>query len=215
MIYKLLFILSLFCIPTKLVATLLPEQTIATDLSSNSSNPIVSPVKVAGKNVILTGKTAIIGQQAPNAKVVDGQFNPIHLQSLYGNILLINVVSSIDTGTCSLQTKRFNDAVEQLGSHIKVITISTDLPFAQQRFCHDENIKNLSLYSDALWKEFGYNYGLLIKGMGLLTRAVLIIDQQGILRYQQLVENLSQQPDYTAAFAALESISTQQSSNQG
>jgi len=105
-----------------------------------------------------------------------------------------------------LQTKRFNTEVANLPDNVVLLTISTDLPFAQQRDCQQEKIDNGVVLSDAVWRDFGSNYGLLIKDMGLLTRAVLIIDSKGKLAYQQLVAELAQEPDYTAALNALQQL---------
>ena len=119
---------------------------------------------------------------------------------------MISVVPSIDTGICSLQTKRFNEEVAKLPKNVVLLTISADLPFAQKRYCQQEQIDNMPVLSDAVWRDFGSNYGLLIKDMGLLTRSVLIIDSSGILVYQQLVDELAKEPDYDHALAALKQL---------
>ena len=89
------------------------------------------------------------------------------------------------------------------------LTISADLPFAQKRFCAAEGIDQHQLLSDSVWRDFGLKYGLLIKDMGLLTRALLIIDAQGIIKYQQIVPQLSQFPDYAQALDAVKHITEQ------
>lgn len=166
----------------------------------------VSSVKAGNKAVVLQGHPVEIDQKAPPFRVIDNNFNPVSLSDFSGNILLISVVPSIDTGVCSLQTKRFNETVGQLPDNVVLVTISTDLPFAQKRYCQHEQIEKMALLSDAVWRDFGSNYGLLIKDMGLLTRTILIIDENGILRYQQLVPVLSHEPDYDAALAALQQL---------
>ena len=112
---------------------------------------------------------------------------------------------------CSLQTKKFNQEVAALPADVVVMTISTDLPFAQKRFCVQEKVDKLLVLSDAVWGDFGSSYGLRIKDMGILSRAVLIIDAKGQLVYQQLVPSLGQEPDYAAALAALKTISAKKS----
>lgn len=163
-------------------------------------------VKIKDKTVVLVGNVVNIGQVAPTFKVVDEQFNPVNLADFSGKTVLISVVPSIDTGICSLQTKRFNDEVLKLQGNIKMLTISADLPFAQKRFCIEEEISNHQLLSDSVWRDFGLKYGLLIKNMGLLSRAVLIINDQGKLAYQQIVPELSKEPDYEDVLKALNEI---------
>ncbi|MBU1308658.1 MAG: peroxiredoxin, partial [Gammaproteobacteria bacterium] len=106
------------------------------------------------------------------------------------------------------QTKRFNQEVATLTQDVVVLTISTDLPFAQKRYCQQEQVDKLTVLSDAVWRDFGSNYGLLIKDMGILARAVLIIDANGQLVYQQLVPELAQEPDYNAALEKLKTLTT-------
>jgi thiol peroxidase len=88
-----------------------------------------------------------------------------------------------------------------------MLTISNDLPFAQKRFCKAEKVQNIKVLSDAVWRNFGHNYGLLIKDMGLLTRAIFIIDVDGKIAYKELVGNISQHPDYDTALTQLRSMS--------
>lgn len=166
----------------------------------------LSQVKAGEQNIILLGKKINIGAHAPAFKVVDGNFKTIKLADFKGKTVMISVVPSIDTGICSLQTKRFNSEVTTLPENVVLLTISTDLPFAQKRYCQQEAIDQVLVLSDAVWRDFGSNYGLLIKDMGLLTRAVLIIDRDGNLAYQQLVGELAQEPNYDAAMAALKEI---------
>lgn len=209
MVYKILFALSLLCFNTITQAdsTATPKNTA--DPTKVFNSRVKNTVKIADKIVILSGNQQITDKAAPNFKVVDERFKKVQLTDFQGKILLISTVPSIDTGTCSLQTKRFNDAVAELPNQVTLITISADLPFAQKRFCFDEGVDKIKLYSDSVWRDFALNYGLLIKDMGLLTRAVIIIDQQGIIRYQQIVEQLSHQPDYDEVLTAIKAIVAQ------
>ena len=166
----------------------------------------LSTVKAGTNPVVLLGHKRQLGDKAPEFKVVDASFKKVSLADYTGKTVMISVVPSIDTGICSLQTKRFNAEVANLPQDVVLLTISTDLPFAQKRYCQQEQIDKLPVLSDAVWRDFGSNYGLLIKDMGILTRAVLIIDKSGKLAYQQLVPELAQEPDYDAALAALTSV---------
>ena len=164
-------------------------------------------VKAGNKFVTLLGNQVNIGEKAPEFKVVDGSFAPITLSDFKEKTLLISVVPSLDTGVCSIQTKRFNDQVANLPADVVMLTISNDLPFAQKRFCKAEKVNNIKVLSDAVWRDFGQNYGLLIKDMGLLTRAIFIVDKGGKIAYKELVANISQHPDYDSALAKLKAIS--------
>lgn len=166
----------------------------------------LSKVKAGNQQVVLLGNKLSVGDSAPAFKVVDAGFKTVALADYRGKTVLISVVPSIDTGVCSLQTKRFNTEVANLPDNVVLLTISTDLPFAQKRYCQQEQIDKVVVLSDAVWRDFGSNYGLLIKDMGLLTRAVLIIDSKGKLAYQQLVAELAQEPDYAAALNALQQL---------
>ncbi|NQY89347.1 MAG: thiol peroxidase [Colwellia sp.] len=163
-------------------------------------------VKANDKYVTLLGTQLNIGDKAPNFKVVDKNFAPVHLSDFKNQTLLISVVPSLDTGVCSLQTKRFNEEAAKLPKNITILTISNDLPFAQKRFCKVENVDQIKVLSDSVWRNFGENYGLIIKDMGLLTRAIFIIDSQGIVKYKELVANISQHPNYESALTAVKDI---------
>jgi thioredoxin-dependent peroxiredoxin len=166
-------------------------------------------VSANGKPVVLLGEQVKIGDSIPNFKVVDRNFHSRELSDFEGKPILISTVPSLDTGVCSLQTKYFNEQVESLPQDIVILTISTDLPFAQKRFCQAENIDKLETLSDSVWRDFGINYGLLIKDMGLLTRAVLVISPDHKLVYKEIVSELSEQPNYEAALNVLKSLSEQ------
>lgn len=176
--------------------------TQAIDITANLPARI-SDVKAGGQQIVLLGDELKVGQQAPDFKVVDNSFKPVRLSDFQGKTLMLSIVPSIDTGICSLQTKRFNEEVAKLPDSVQLLTISTDLPFAQKRFCEQEQVNNMAVLSDAVWRDFGSSYGLLIKDMGLLTRAIIIINQQGKVAYLQLVPELAQEPDYDTALKVL------------
>ncbi|MEI6894727.1 MAG: thiol peroxidase [Colwellia sp.] len=158
-------------------------------------------VKAGDKYITLLGDQVKVGDQAPPFKVVNENFSPVRLKDFLGQTLLISVMPSLDTGICSIQTKRFNEEVEKLPKNITILAISNDLPFAQKRFCDIKKIEGVKVLSDSVWREFGTRYGLLIKDMGLLTRAIFIIDDKGKIVYKELVANISQHPDYNKALA--------------
>jgi thiol peroxidase len=171
----------------------------------------LSEVKAGERPLELQGTPVSLQSLAPDFKVADASFKPVKLSDFAGKTVLISAVPSIDTGVCSIQTKKFNEEVSNLPADVVVLTISTDLPFAQKRFCQKEQVDKLLVLSDAVWGDFGSSYGLRIKDMGLLTRAVLIVDRNGKLVYQQLVPLLSQEPDYTAALTTLKQFAQKKS----
>ncbi len=144
----------------------------------------------------LLGQPVNVGQQAPAFKAANNRFAPIKLSDFANQAVLISVVPSLDTGICSIQTKHFNDKMAANYPNVKMLTISMDLPFAQKRFCDTENVNNIEVLSDSVWREFAANYGLLIQDMGLLARAVFVLDKQHTVVYKQLVDNLAKEPNY-------------------
>lgn len=168
-----------------------------------------SKVFAQGKQVTLLGQGVTTEQQAPSFKVVDSQFKPITLQDFAGKAVLISVVPSLDTGVCSLQTKFFNQEVADKFPNVEMLTISADLPFAQKRFCAVEGIDKIKTLSDSVWRDFGQKYGLYIKDMGLLSRAIFVLDKEHKITYKQLVSNLATEPNYEEAIAHLNAISSE------
>ncbi|RJE75840.1 lipid hydroperoxide peroxidase [Pseudoalteromonas sp. MSK9-3] len=158
------------------------------------------------KPITLLGQGVTEGQQAPDFKVVNDAFVPVKLSDFQGKAIVISVVPSLDTGICSLQTKHFNEQVAKTFSNIEMLTISADLPFAQKRFCKQENIDKVVTLSDSVWRNFGENYGLYIKDMGLLSRAVFILDKDHKIVYKQLVKNLATEPDYSQVVHKLKTL---------
>ncbi|WP_441002193.1 thiol peroxidase [Pseudocolwellia agarivorans] len=177
-----------------------------TNLPENSSL-----VKAGSKFVTLLGTQINVGDMAPNFKVVDENFSPVTFERYSGKNVLISVVPSLDTGVCSAQTKTFNEKVASLSDNTVFITISNDLPFAQKRFCSTENINNIQILSDSVWRDFGAKYGLLIKDMGLLTRAIFIINPEQKVVYKELVANISNHPNYETALEKIILLSSQTS----
>lgn len=154
----------------------------------------------------LVGRVVKKGDPAPFFKVTDQDLKEVGLGDFSGKIKVINTFPSLDTPVCDMQVKEFNHRAAGLSAEIAVIGISKDLPFAQKRFCQAFEIKNLTLLSDYKASSFGINYGLLIKEFNLLARSVCIIDKNGVIRYFQLVPELTQAPDYADAIKNLQDI---------
>lgn len=161
-------------------------------------------VTMHGKPVILLGDPVQVGNRAPDFRVIDAEFQPVHLSDFKGKVVLISAVPSLDTGVCSQQTKRFNDEAAGLEPNVVVLTVSADLPFAQKRFCQTEKIERVRVLSDHVWRDFGLRYGVLIKGKGLLARAIFVVGEDGRLVYKEVVREIATHPDYDAALAAVQ-----------
>lgn len=163
-------------------------------------------ITVKGDTFQLVGKEISLGKKIPECKLVNEELRDVLLSSLLGKVTLIVTVPSIDTDVCQKETKRFNTEVSLLGSHVKTLVISADLPFAQKRWCGVAGIQNLQMLSDFRHHEFGEKCGLQVKGLGLLARAILIVDPKGVLRYMQVVEELTNEPDYAKALDEIEHL---------
>lgn len=156
-----------------------------------------------GSPLTLLGQPARVGQKAPDFQALANDLTPVKLSSFLGKTVLISSVPSLDTGICDLQTRRFNQEAANLSDDVVILTISMDLPFAQSRWCGAAGVNRLKTLSDHRDADFGLKYGLLIKELRLLARAVLIVDKQGVLRYIQIVPEIATEPDYAAALKAL------------
>ena len=157
-----------------------------------------------GNPMTLEGNDLAVGASAPDFKLhyADAGIQTLVLDDLKGKPALISVVPSLDTGVCAIQTKKFNEELASLGDKINAVTVSRDLPFAQARFCGAEDIK-MRTASDYQTHQFGTDYGLTIEELKLLTRAVLVLDANGNVAYQEIVSEVTDEPDYAAAMAAL------------
>ncbi|MEK4025150.1 thiol peroxidase [Sporosarcina sp. FSL W7-1283] len=165
-------------------------------------------VNVTFKNnpIHLEGTEVKVGERAPDFTVLSNDLQPVTLADSKGKVRLISVVPSVDTGVCSLQTKRFNDEATSLGGDVEVLTISVDLPFAQARWKDAEGVENLNLYSDHKDLSFGTAYGTAIKELRLLTRSIFVIDRNDNVSYVEYVSEATDHPDYDAAIKAVKEL---------
>jgi thiol peroxidase len=161
-----------------------------------------------GNPMTLAGNDLAVGSAAPpfTLHYADAGIKALTLDNLKGKPSILSVVPSLDTPTCATQTKRFNEDLAALGDKVNAVTVSRDLPFAQARFCGAENIK-MRTASDYQTHAFGTDYGMTIEELKLLTRAVIVLDSNGKVVYKQIVPEVTQEPDYAAALAALKSAS--------
>jgi thiol peroxidase len=153
----------------------------------------------------LVGPELKPGDKAPAFKLSKGK-NAISSEQFTGKPLVISVIPSIDTGVCSRQTRRFNEEAAALGDKVNIVTVSADLPFAQGRWCGAEGIEKIIMGSDHLDMSFGDAYGTHVKELRLESRAVFVVDQNGVIRYAQYVPVSGQEPNYEAALAAVKEV---------
>ncbi len=188
--------------------------------ASTASKPAASPrparpperggvMELSGKPATIVGRDARAGQRAPGFTAQVGywpgkdlwqELDP--LQETAGKVRILAAVPSLDTNTCNVETRRFNEEAAALGPDIHVITISTDLPVAQKRWCAAAGVERVYVVSDHMAVDFGVKYGALMKERRWLRRAVFVVDRAGKIVYAAYMPRLGEEPDYTAVLAA-------------
>lgn len=165
-------------------------------------------VTFKGNPMTLAGEAVVVGKPAPNftLRYYEGGLKTLTPADLKGKPAILSVVPSLDTGVCQIQTKKFNQELAALGDRVHAITVSVDLPFAQNRFCGAEGITSLRSASDYFDRNFGRGFGLLIEELQLLARAVVVLDAAGTVVYAETVPEVTQEPNYDAALAALKKL---------
>lgn len=182
-----------------LTACATPQGSITID-----SESVVPGTKVAkkGEPLPLLGTGIEVGQRLPQTALVDAKtMGAANLNDFQGNVLFLSIVPSIDTKVCEAQTHYLGEEGDALPATIKRITISRDTPFAQARFAEEAKLEDIHYLSDYKEGAFGRSTGLLIDGPRLLARSVVLVDKQGIVRYIQVVPDITHLPDMERAFA--------------
>ena len=163
-------------------------------------------VTVKGNPVTLIGSEIKAGDKAPDFTVVDGDLKEVRLKDFAGKIKVISVSASLDTPVCDMQARRFNQEAATLPADVVILNITMDLPFAISRFCTTAGIDKVHAYSDHRDASFGNAYGVLIKELRLLARSIFIIDKNDVIRYIEIVPELTNHPDYDKALGALKEL---------
>ena len=163
-------------------------------------------VTMRGNPLTLVGNELNIGEPAPDVEVLDNDLNPVNLSNYKGKVCIVSTVPSLDTPVCDMETRRFNQEAADLGPDVAILTISTDLPFAQKRWCGAAGVDKVVTLSDHRDATFGEAYGVLIKELRLLARAVFVVDKEGIIRYYQLVPEIADEPNYDAVIGAVKEL---------
>ena len=161
----------------------------------------MASITFKGNPVTLLGNEVKVGDKAPDFKVLANNLSEVTLADSKGQVRLISVVPSIDTGVCDAQTRRFNEEAAKL-DNVKILTVSVDLPFAQSRWCAAAGIENVQTVSDHRELSFGEAYGVAIKELRLLARAVFVVDSNDTVTYVEYVSEATNHPDYEAAVEA-------------
>lgn len=165
----------------------------------------MAKITLKGNPIKTVGKLPKVGSKAPKFTLVKTDLSKAKLKDYKGSKLILNITPSIDTGVCQASVRKFNEAATNV-ENTKVLFISKDLPFAQSRFCGAEGIDNVESLSDFVKGKFGKSYGVTIETgpmTGLLSRCVVVIDEEGIVKYTEQVSEIVDEPNYEAALNAL------------
>ncbi len=166
----------------------------------------VGVITKKGKPLTLVGQELKEGDPAPDFEVLDNGLSPVKLSSFQGKVCVISSVPSLDTPVCDMETRRFNQEAGKLSADVQILTISMDLPFAQKRWCGAAGVDKVITLSDHRNASFGTAYGVLIKDLRLLARAVFVLDREGIIQYIQIVKETTEEPDYEAVLGAVHKL---------
>ena len=155
-------------------------------------------VTLQGNPFTLVGPELKSGEPAPDFEVVGADLKPVTLQDTAAKIRIFSVVPSLDTPVCDTMTRRFNKEAAGL-PEVQIYTVSMDLPFAQSRWCAASGVDNIVMLSDHRSGSFGESYGTLVKELRLDSRAIFVVDGEGVIRHVEYVGEIADQPDYDSA----------------
>jgi thiol peroxidase len=161
-----------------------------------------------GRPLTLLGNDLVAGAIAGDFTVLDGSMQEVRLSDHAGKIKVISVTPSLDTPVCDLQLRRFNSGASNLPAGIVVMNISMDLPFAVSRICTAAGIDRVLALSDHRDASFGRAFGVLVRELRLLARSIFVLDRDNVVRYREIVPDLSSHPDYEKALQAVRAVAT-------
>ena len=160
-------------------------------------------IQVGGKDATIIGADIKVGQKAPDFAVFKTDWTPIKgLKATKGKVRIITPLPSLDTEVCDRETRRFNQEAGALGADVAIIIVSTDLPYAQKRWCGAAGVDQVLTVSDSYKADFGKKYGCLIEERRTLRRAVFVVDRKGIVTYAAYMPALSNEPNYEEVLTA-------------
>lgn len=166
----------------------------------------VGVVTMRGEPLTLMGNEVRVGDEAPDLVALANDLSPVRFSSFRGKVCVLSSIPSLDTPVCHAQTRRLDREAERLGADVAILTISMDLPFAQKRWSEAAGMNRVQTLSDHRDAAFGTSYGLLIKELRLLARALLLVDREGAIRYIQVVKEITDEPAYDEVFATLDKL---------
>ena len=168
----------------------------------------MAEITLQGSKIHTYGSFPSPGTDAPDFTLVNKDLEDVSLKTFHGKRKLLSIVPSLDTPVCETSTKKFENAAQE-HPNVVFLTISSDLPFAMSRFCSNENISNIIPLSLMRTRAFAKDYGVLIEDgplAGITARAVIVIDENDVIQYAQLVEEIAQEPLYKEALDVLDSL---------
>ena len=163
-------------------------------------------VTMKGNPLTLVGNEVKVGDAAPEVILLDNALSQVKLSAFRGKNCVLVSVPSLDTPVCDMESRRFNEEASRLGTDVAILIISMDLPFAQKRWCGAAGVTKVQTLSDHREASFGNAFGVLIKELRLLARAVYVVDKKGVIKYIQLVKEVSQEPNYQEVLDALKKL---------
>jgi thiol peroxidase len=163
-------------------------------------------VTYKGKPLTVAGGPLYAGDKAPDFSLVANDFSQVTLADSAGKIRLISVVPSLDTRICDAQTRRMNEEASKLGERVVVLTVSSEHPFNQRRWCGAAGIDRVLVLSDHMDMNFGLAYGTYVKEMRMEQRSFFVVDAEDVVRYVEYVPEISQKPNYDAALTAVRNL---------
>ena len=163
-------------------------------------------VTMKGNPLTLIGNEVKVGDAVPDVVLLDNGLGPVKLSSFRGKNCVLVSVPSLDTPVCDMESRRFNEEATRLGPDVSILIVSMDLPFAQKRWCGAAGVTKVQTLSDHREASFGNSFGVLIKELRLLARAVFLVDKKGAIKYIQLVKEIAQEPNYQEVLDALKQL---------
>jgi thiol peroxidase len=166
----------------------------------------IGVITMKGEGITLLGEDVKESGQARDCPLVNQDLKDVRLSDFSGKVRIITTYPSLDTPVCNTMGRKFNETAAELGDDLEVIAVSMDLPFAQKRWCGQVKADNMTMLSDYKTREFGKSYGILIKELGLLARSIFIIDKDNVIRYKEIVPEVTDEPNYDAAVEAAKKL---------
>jgi thioredoxin-dependent peroxiredoxin len=164
-------------------------------------------IKFAGKEQTVVGEDLRVGQKAPDFFIQKTDWSVSKgLRETRGKVRIIASIPSLDTPVCDRETRRFNEEASSLGEDIAILVVSMDLPVAQKRWCGAAGVEQVLTFSDVVKADFGKKYGVLMKEVRLLRRAVFVVDKQGIITYVAYMPTNKDEPNYIEVLAAAKKV---------